>query len=122
MSTIELTTDTLHIHLSLAEKIGALHGDLHVPRSAIQAVAVIEDGLSAARGIRAPGVAIPGRLKIGTWRSYDQSCFVLIRRGQPTLHLTLHGQTIDAVLISTPEAGDLAAQFTRPATQPTPDL
>jgi hypothetical protein len=120
MSIIELTADTVHIHLSLAEKIGALHGDLHVPRSAIQTVAVIADGLSATRGIRAPGVAIPKRLKIGTWRTRDQSCFVLIRRGQPTLHLRLHGQTIDAVLISTPDAGDLAAQFTPPATATNP--
>ena len=120
MSTIELTTDTLHIHLSLAEKIGALHGDLHVPRTAIQTAAVIDDGLSATRGIRAPGVAIPGRLKIGTWRTRDQSCFVLIRRGQPTLHLRLHGQSIDAVLISTPDAGDLVAQFARPTTAANP--
>jgi hypothetical protein len=116
MSTIELTTDTLHIRLSLLEKIGALHGDLHLPRDAIQAVTVIDDGLSAVRGMRAPGIAIPGRLKIGTWRTHGRRCFVLLRRGQPTLRLKLNGQRIEALLISTPNAADLAAELARTST------
>ena len=40
MSTVHLGTDRLQVRLSLAEKIGGLHGDLDIPRCAIRAADV----------------------------------------------------------------------------------
>ena len=109
MSTVHVTADRVRIHLELAEKIAALHGDLDLPRSAVRAADVVTDGLAATRGLRAPGLAIPGRVKTGTWRGRGARHFVAVRRGLPTLRLTLHGQRYDTVLVSVPDAAAVAA-------------
>jgi hypothetical protein len=114
VSTVQLHRDHLQIRLNLAEKIGSLHGDLEIPRSAVRAAEVVSDGLRAATGLRAPGLAIPRRVKMGTWRGRGARRFVAVRRGQPTLRLTLDGQRYDTVLVSTPDADTLAAAL-RPA-------
>jgi hypothetical protein len=108
MSTVHLIGDRLQIHLSVGEKIAALHGDLDIPRSAIRAAEVLTDGLTGATGVRAPGLAVPGRVKIGTWRSRRARSFVAARRDRPALRLTLDGQRYDTVVVSTPEAASLA--------------
>ena len=109
MDTVRLTSDHLRVRLSLAEKVWGLHGDLDIPRSAIRAADVVTDGLSAAAGLRAPGLAIPGRVKMGTWRGRRARRFVMVRRGQPALRLALEGQRYDTVLVSTPDAATFAA-------------
>jgi hypothetical protein len=118
MSTIHVTGDAVEIHLSPAEKIGALHGDLRVPRRAIRAAEVVEDGLAATCGLRAPGLAIPGRVKIGTWRGRRATLFVAVRRGEPALRLALYEQRYDTVLVSTPAAAALAAELQPPDRTP----
>jgi hypothetical protein len=52
MSTIHLTTDTVEIRLSPAERLSSLHGDLRLPRPAILAAEVVDDGLAAVHGVR----------------------------------------------------------------------
>ncbi len=109
MSTVHLTADRIQVHLTLAEKIGSLHGDLDLPRSAVRTAEVCTDGLAATRGLRAPGLAIPGRVKRGTWRGRGGRHFVAVQRDLPTLRLTLHGQRYDTVLLSMPDAAAVAA-------------
>ena len=41
MAEIQVTDGQVTVHLSVAEKIGALHGDLHFPESAVRAVRVV---------------------------------------------------------------------------------
>ena len=112
MSTLHLGADRLRVRLSLAEKIGGLHGDLDIPRSAIRTADVVADGLSAATGLRAPGLAVPGRVKMGTWRGRGARRFVAVRRGQPALRLRLQGQPYDELLIGHDDAAALAARLT----------
>jgi hypothetical protein len=45
MAEIRVEGDQISIQLSLAEKIGAFHGDLEFPRSAIRTVRVVEKPL-----------------------------------------------------------------------------
>jgi hypothetical protein len=71
------------IHLSLAEKIGALHGDLHFPRSAILIVRVVDKPFREIEGIRSPGTGIPGVIALGTyWRARGRRDFVAVYRGE----------------------------------------
>lgn len=114
MSTVSLTENTLEVRLSRLEKIGALQGDLRIPREAIRAAEVVPDGLAATRGLRAPGLGIPGFVKLGTWRgrrNRGDRQFITVRRGLPALRLTLDGQPNDMVLVSTPRAAELAADL-----------
>lgn len=112
MSTTRLTADAVEITLSRREKIGALHGDVRIPRSAIRRADVVPDGLAAVRGLRAPGLAIPGVVKLGTWRGRrGAKRFVAVRRSVPALRLDLVGDRYDTVVVSTPDAAALAADL-----------
>jgi hypothetical protein len=108
MSTIRLPGDTIDVILTPLEKLAALRGSLRIDRSQVVEAEVLPDGLSAARGLRAPGLAIPGRLKIGTWRGRGATRLVIVRRGVPTLRLRLIGAPVDTVLVSTPDAAAIA--------------
>lgn len=103
MTTITVTPGRLHIGLTLLEKIGGLARDLDVPASAVRSVAVVPDGLASARGLRAPGLAIPGVRKIGTWRRRGERTLVSVRRAQPALLLSLSGSRFDRVLVGVDE-------------------
>ena len=112
MTAILVADDTLTVRPTPLSKVAGLLRDQIVPRSAITAVDVVPDGLAAARGLRAPGLALPGRRKIGTWRGRGVRRFVDVRRGQPALRLTLQGQHYDELLIGHDDATDLAARLT----------
>ena len=108
MSSITLTPDHLEITFTASEKVAGLVRDQSIPRSAITAVEVVDDGLRATEGMRAPGLGIPGRRKLGTWRGTGGKELVDVRHGEPALRLTLEGQPYRAVALGTPDAHDLA--------------
>jgi len=112
MTSILVSDDTLTVRLPRVSKVAGLLRDQVVPRSAVTAVEVVSDGLAAARGLRAPGLAIPGRRRIGTWRGRGVRRFVDVRRGQPALRVHLQGQRYDELLIGRDDAVALAARLT----------
>jgi len=112
MATIQLTTETLAVQFTRSEKIAGLVRDLTVPLSAISAVDVVPDALSAVHGLRAPGLGLPSR-KIGTWRRRGERSLVSVRRGQPALRLRLTGRRVDTVLVGLPDPAAVAAELAR---------
>jgi hypothetical protein len=111
MTTVRTDAGEIQIRLTAAEKIGALHGDVNIPRSAVTEAVMVDDGLAAVRGLRAPGLALPGRIKLGTWRGRGRRSFVAVRRGEPALRLALTGHKFDSVIVSTPDAEALAEEL-----------
>lgn len=111
MAAIEIDRDSVHVRLSTAEKIWALRGDLTFPRTAVRQVEVVPDGLAATRGLRAPGLAVPGARKVGTWRGRAGTEFVSVRGGEPAVRITLTGQRYDAVLIGATQPEELARRL-----------
>ncbi|SOC50359.1 hypothetical protein SAMN05660748_3106 [Blastococcus aggregatus] len=111
MATIESTTATLHVRLTRAERFFGLLRDLEVPRSAITAVEAVPAGLRDVRGLRAPGLGLPGVRAIGTWRRRGEKSYVSVRRNQPAVRISLTGQRYDTVLIGTDDAVDVAARL-----------
>lgn len=99
MATLHLTDDHVEVRLTTAEKLAALRGDHRVPTDRITGVEVFDDGLDATRGIRAPGLAIPGRRRIGTWRRRGGKELVSVRGGQPAVRISLHGDRYLALVI-----------------------
>jgi hypothetical protein len=116
MTTINLTTDRLQVRFRPLEKLAGLLGDLDVPRSSVTSVTVEPDGLAAARGIRAPGLGLPGVRKIGTWRGRNRKAMVSVRRGQPAVRIGLTGERYDELLIGVDDAQAWADRL-RPATR-----
>ena len=61
MATISVTDNVLQVRFTRLEKVLGLVRDHSFPVSAVSDARVETDGLAAARGIRAPGLGIPGR-------------------------------------------------------------
>jgi len=99
MASIEVTDRDVRIALSTAEKVFALRGDVSFPRDAIRSVERFDDGLDAVKGFRAPGLALPGVVKIGTWRRRSGKELVVVRRDEPALRIELDGQPFGAVVV-----------------------
>ncbi len=118
MATIDINPTTLTVRFTRGERIAGLLGDIEVPLTQVRTVTVEEDGLTATRGIRAPGLALPGRRKIGTWRGRGRRSAVSVRRGQPAVRLQLQGHRYDELLIGTPAAAEVARRLHGIETRP----
>ena len=79
MPTIELTSDTLIVRLSLMEKIFSVRGDLRFPLSQVRGATEDSGFNSEALGLRIPGTHIPGFLKAGTFLKNAERQFVYLR-------------------------------------------
>jgi hypothetical protein len=108
MATIQTTPGTLRVSLTRAEKVLGLLRDLEVPLTAVRSVAVVPDGPAAVRGLRAPGLGLPGVRLIGTWRRRGSRSLISVRRG-PAVRLELSGQRFDTVLVSAEDPEAVAA-------------
>ena len=108
MSNVVLQGGALSVHLTVGEKVAGLHGDVQVPLSAVTSVDVVPDALGAVRGVRAPGLALPGVRKVGTWRTRDGAEFVVAARGEPGVRVHLQGERLSSLLVGTPDADELA--------------
>ncbi len=82
MAEIRIEGEQVSIHLSFGEKIGALHGDLHFPVSAVQAVRVVDRPFCEIEGIRSPGTGVPGIIALGTYRAHGRRDLVAVYRGE----------------------------------------
>jgi hypothetical protein len=111
VSTIELSESALTVRLSRIDKLLGLLRDQVVPLSAVTAVEVVDDGLSAPRGLRAPGLGVPGLRKIGTWRRPGRAALVDVRRGEPALRVHLTDHRYHELLLGTPAAASLAERM-----------
>ncbi|MCV2488346.1 alpha/beta hydrolase [Geodermatophilus sp. YIM 151500] len=111
MATLSLTRSSLSVRLSRGEKVAGLLRDLEVPLTSVRSAEVVDDPLAAVRGLRAPGLALPGVRRIGTWRRPGERSYVCVRRGQPALRVGLRGERYDAVLVGADDAARIAAHL-----------
>lgn len=68
MPTLAIERRELVVHLSLAAKLAAIHGDARFPLASVTDVTVEPNVWGALRGIRAPGTGVPYMLAYGTRR------------------------------------------------------
>ncbi|RVW07882.1 alpha/beta fold hydrolase [Prescottella agglutinans] len=118
MAEMTVMSGALTVALSRGEKIAALRGDVRIPTSQVRDVDVVADAFTNIRGWRAPGLAIPGRVRIGTWRGGGLRTFVVAHRGVPAVRVhtvgTAAGADVDQVIVTSADA-TAAAQRIRDA-------
>lgn len=115
-------TDRVVIQLTPSERALSLHRrEVVIQRSAITSALITEDPWVWLRGVRAPGVHLPGRLACGTWRNLAGRDFVLARKGRAAVVIDVDApgmldshETATAefdgyarVILSTTHAGEL---------------
>jgi hypothetical protein len=112
MATVQRNDSRLHVRFTVGEKIAGLVRNVDVPLSAVTGADVVSDPLTVTRGLRSPGMALPGLRKIGTWRRPGEKTLLCVRHGQPAVRIHLTGQRYDTLLIGTDDATALAAELT----------
>ncbi|WP_214368459.1 hypothetical protein [Pseudonocardia sp. H11422] len=115
MTTAHVTDDALHVTFTRPEKLAGLIKDVRVPLSAVRDAVVVPDGMVATRGLRAPGLAVPGARKIGTWRRPGEKTLVSVRRGRPAVRVSLAGQRHDTLLLDVDDPAGLVERLTTAA-------
>jgi len=112
VAAVTATRDALHLELSRGEKWAALRRtDLVVPWDQVRSVESVAEPLRLVHGLRAPGLSIPWRRKIGSWRSKGQKTFAVTRKGQSGLRIMLRDNDYDELLLSVGHSGVLAEQI-----------
>ena len=103
MATINVTQAGIRIGFTTGEKIVGLVRDIEVPLAHVRSVQLAPDGLGAVRGVRAPGLGLPGR-KLGTWRGRFGKTLVDVRRDQPAVLIETPGSRFDRLLVGADDA------------------
>ena len=120
MADILVTAEQVSVQLSLAEKIGALHGDLHFPRSAVRMVRVADKPFGEIAGIRSPGTRIPGVMALGTWRRSGGPDFVAVYRGERGIVVDLNANqtSYQRIILSAKHPDDIRNLLAKPNSRP----
>jgi len=88
-----------------------MRGDVRIPLSSVTAVRVSDDPRSEVRGVRAPGLGIPGVISLCTCRGSGFRDFVAVYRRKPAVAVQADGADFDRLVISCDEAGDQARRI-----------
>jgi hypothetical protein len=109
MAELHVEDDELVLHLTTAEKVEGVHGDLRVPFSAIRGVEVLDDA-HASVGIRAGakvGTRIPGIIEVGSVLGRKKRIFAAVHHDTPRgVRVRLDGSSYDEWIVgcADPEA------------------
>jgi hypothetical protein len=110
---VRVTEDSVEVLLSRWEKVLGLLGDIRVPRADVSEVEVVGDPVRRAMGAGIKvGLRLPWLYYVARTLRLDRA--FLVRRGVPGLSFAVrnHG-ALKHVLVSTPEAEELAGQLRR---------
>lgn len=91
----------LVVRLNPLEQLGAMRANVRIPLSSITAVRVSETPSSELRGIRAPGIGIPGVISLGTRRGRGFRDFAAVYYLKPAvLAIDATGARFDRLVVS----------------------
>jgi uncharacterized protein len=103
----------LVIRLTRGEKAASFHGDIRVRLTDIGSVAPDPEPWLGLRGWRMAGVAIPGRVVLGTRRHGDGYDFCILHRDQPAVRVNMTSGRFSRFVIGVPADTDPAAEAAR---------
>jgi hypothetical protein len=105
------------LHLSGAEKVESVHGDLRAPLSAVRGVEVLDNAHRAA-GFRAGvkiGTRIPGVVEVGIIQGRTRRLFVAVHHNTPRgLRIDLDGTQFDEWIVGCADPEAVAARLGLP--------
>lgn len=113
MSTVTVLDEVVALRFTVGERIAGLLHDLDIPVRTVLSATVADDGLAAAKGLRAPGLGVPGRRKVGVWRTRGNRSLVAVDAHRPALVLELGGHYFHKVVVSDDHARLHADELSR---------
>jgi hypothetical protein len=103
VATVDLDGGYLVVHLTLAERLGAMAKDLRIPLAAITGIRVVEDPWPELRGRRTQGTLVPGRVSLSVRQGQDGEDFidfVVAHKGKPSVVIDLGGVPYDRLVLT----------------------
>ena len=111
MVTIDLLDDILHLHVQGADKVWALKSELSIPLRHVVTARADSEIVHRWRGmLKAPGTAIPGVIRAGTFYYDNKRVFWDIHHPDKALVIKLHDETYNELVVEVFDP-DTAAQF-----------
>jgi len=111
---LEVEGGELFLRLSGIEKAEAVHGDLHVPLSAVQDVEVLDDALEMTRvktGFKV-GMRVPGRASVAVVRRAGRKMFVAVHHDTPRgVRVRLSGASYDEWIVGATDPESVIANL-----------
>ncbi|MDN5794831.1 MAG: hypothetical protein L0H79_03655 [Intrasporangium sp.] len=116
MAALTIEDGEIVVRLGPLERVGALHGDVRVPISAVRSASVCRQPWMELRGMRAPGTGLPGVIMLGTTRGSFGKDFCAVYGRRPAVLVELDGQQFERLLIRTddPDHDVTAIQSVQP--------
>ena len=121
MAELRIDGNELLLHLTAAEKIEGVHGDLRAPLSAVRGIEVLDDAHGPA-GIKAGikiGTRLPGVIEVGVIQGRTKRLFAAVHHNTPRgLRVRLDGTAYDEWIVGCADPEAVAAGLGLPAEQP----
>jgi hypothetical protein len=100
VAALVIVTGELVVRLTPLEKLGALHGDIRVPLSAVRSAELELHPWRKLRGARV-GTGLPGVIVLGTLHGTFGKDFVAVYGHRPATLVELNGQKFQRLIVCT---------------------
>jgi hypothetical protein len=110
---VELTHDSILVHVTGADRIFALKSELAIPLEHVQGAAKAEEEAHGwYHGVRAPGTNVPGVITAGTFHQHGESVFWDVHRPERAVAISLRDESYGKLVIEVedPDATVLAIE------------
>jgi hypothetical protein len=118
MADLRIDGNQLVLHLSGAERVEGVHGDLRAPLSAVRGIEVLDDAHSPV-GVKAGfkiGTRIPGVIEVGVIQGHTKRLFAAVHHNTPRgLRVRLEGTAYDEWIVGCADPEAVAAGLGPPA-------
>src|SRR5271154_7465217 len=119
MARFDIAGGELILRLGVFERIGGfVHGDARIPLKNVRAARAVDKPWAELRGVRSPGTRLPHRMALGTWRFSGGKDFVALYGKKPGVVVDLYGVEFSRLIVSTPQAAEIALEIDRAALRP----
>ena len=112
MAELVIEGDELVLHLSRAEKLEAVHGDLRAPLSAVSSIEVLDDAHAPAdRGLKI-GERLPGYSEVAVVHTATEKLFAVVHHSTPRgVRVNFAGSDYSAWIIGSADPEALKRQI-----------
>jgi hypothetical protein len=111
MADLKVEGTEVIVRLSAVEAILAWRRELRLPLANLRLVHVEESPLAGLHMWRRPGLCWPGAFAVGSCRQAGRREFAAAHAGHPAVVMDAEGATWDRVVVSHPDAVDIAAEL-----------
>ncbi len=119
MTTIELTDTELIVHVQGLDMVLSFKSEIRVPLSHVEGVAPASEEAAAQKGLRVPGISIPG-LTAGTFYGPDGRAFWDVHDPANAIVIYLQHDTFTKLIVEVANPDAAIRDITRAVATPRP--